>query len=55
MLENGRALTVTLDDREGGLLSIQEGRGELDDHEISEGDTVSAGSRRPVVRREQAE
>jgi redox-sensitive bicupin YhaK (pirin superfamily) len=40
ILGEGRALTVTLNDEEGGLLSIQEGQVRLDDHEISEGTTI---------------
>ena len=40
ILEDGRPLTVTLNDGEGGLLSIQEGQVQLDDHEIGEGATI---------------
>jgi redox-sensitive bicupin YhaK (pirin superfamily) len=39
-VEDGYALTVALDDGEGGLLSIQEGRVQLGDREIDEGATI---------------
>lgn len=39
-VEDGRLLTVTLGDGEGGLLSIREGQVQLDDHVLGELDTV---------------
>jgi redox-sensitive bicupin YhaK (pirin superfamily) len=40
ILEDGRTLTVTLGDGEGGLLSIQEGQIKLDDLDIDAGATI---------------
>jgi redox-sensitive bicupin YhaK (pirin superfamily) len=40
ILEGGGALTATLNDGEGGQLSIQEGQVQLDDREISQGATI---------------
>jgi redox-sensitive bicupin YhaK (pirin superfamily) len=39
-LEDGGVLTVMLDDEEGGLLSIREGRVRLDDKVLGEGTTI---------------
>ncbi len=39
-LGDGSVLNVTLDDREGGLLSIQEGRVRLEDGELGAGSTI---------------
>jgi hypothetical protein len=51
-LEDGGALTVTLSDGEGGLLSIQEGQVQLDDREIGQGATIllpPAGGKRSLT------
>lgn len=39
-IENGHSLDVALDDREGGLLSVQEGRLQLNGQELEPGTTV---------------
>lgn len=39
-LEAGRALTVTLTDREGGLLSIRDGLVQLGDRQVGPGETI---------------
>jgi redox-sensitive bicupin YhaK (pirin superfamily) len=40
IVEDGRVLTVTLDDGEGGLLSIREGQVQLDDQALAENVTI---------------
>ena len=54
VMEDGWALAVRLSDREGGLLSIQEGQVELDDQQIRQGATIvlppAEGERNLTVR-----